>query len=154
MYGLADFISLCEGASRHSSSYSKYMATLDCMDVGHPILRRLNNESSFIRSCIVGTGILVFIFSLAIPVFDDLLTLISALCGTPLSVYVSLIPEPPQPADSLVRSPPLCGSGRHDELDRHLSEDLNGGSAVPSVSSSLPSRCLSQSRERYQLSYP
>lgn len=37
-------------------------------------------------ACVVGTGILVFIFSLAIPVFNDLLTLISAICGTPLTV--------------------------------------------------------------------
>jgi len=42
-------------------------------------------------SCIVGTGVLAFIFSLAIPVFNDLLTLMSALCGTPLAVYVETL---------------------------------------------------------------
>ena len=36
--------------------------------------------------CVVGTGILAFIVSLAVPVFNDLLTVISALCGIPLAV--------------------------------------------------------------------
>lgn len=76
-----------ESSSKHSSFDPKYMAALDRLDVS---TRPRDSRSSLMYSgCIVVTGVLVFIFSLAIPVFDDLLTLISAICGCPLAVQVS-----------------------------------------------------------------
>lgn len=88
----ADIVdSLRASDAQYPTPDREYLAALDGMGVSDISIlwaRSSDGNLTYRRSIVVGTGVIIFIFSLAIPVFNDLLTLISAICGTPLTVFV------------------------------------------------------------------